>query len=71
MADGSGHATSVTNSDSKIDLAAYWNTTEWSVCGDGGGSEANFGASTTLETRPPARSLRGWPRLAMGSRSPG
>ena len=48
---GSGHATSVTNSDSKIDLAAYWNTAEWGVYGDGGGSEANFGASTTLEAQ--------------------
>lgn len=51
LAVGSGHATSVTNSDSKIDLAAFWNTTEWGVYGDGGGSEANFGASSTLEAQ--------------------
>ena len=48
---GSGHATSVTNSDSKIDLATFWNTAEWGVYGDGGGSEANFGANTTLEAQ--------------------
>ena len=48
---GSGHATSVTNSDSKIDLAAFWNTAEWGVYGDGGGSEANFGSSTTLQAQ--------------------
>jgi len=48
---GSGHATSVTNSDSKVDLAAFWNTAEWGVYGDGGGSEANFGSSTTLQAQ--------------------
>jgi hypothetical protein len=48
---GSGSATSVTNSDSKVDLAAFWNTTEWGVYGDGGGSEANFGSSTSLEAQ--------------------
>jgi hypothetical protein len=51
LAVGSGKATSVTNSDSKVDLAANWNTAEWGVYGDGGGSEANFGASTTLEAQ--------------------
>lgn len=51
LAVGSGHATSVTNSDSKIDLATFWNTAEWGVYGDGGGSEANFGSSTTLEAQ--------------------
>ncbi len=51
LAIGTGHATSVTNSDSKIDLATFWNTTEWGVYGDGGGSEANFGASTTLQAQ--------------------
>jgi len=51
LAIGSGHATSVTNSDSKIDLATFWNTAEWGVYGDGGGSEANFGSSTTLEAQ--------------------
>src|SRR5262249_55027868 len=51
LAVGSGRATSVTNSDSKIDLAAFWNTTEWGVYGDGGGSEANFGTNTTLQAQ--------------------
>jgi hypothetical protein len=46
---GSGQATTVTNSDSQIDLAAAWNTTEWGLFGDGGGGEAYFGAGTSLE----------------------
>jgi hypothetical protein len=46
---GSGQATSVTNSDSEVDLASHWNTTEWGVYGDGGGSEAYFGTGTTLQ----------------------
>ena len=48
---GSGSATSVTNSDTKVDLAANWNTAEWGVYGDGGGSAANFGSNTTLEAQ--------------------
>ncbi len=48
---GSGQATLVTNSDSEIDLAAAWNTTEWDVFGDGGGGEAFFGTDTTLEAQ--------------------
>jgi hypothetical protein len=48
---GSGHATLVTNNDSKLDLAASWNTTEWGVYGDGGGGAAIFGANTTLEAQ--------------------
>jgi hypothetical protein len=48
---GSGQATIVTNSDSEIDLAAAWNTTEWGVFGDGGGGEAFFGTNTTLEAQ--------------------
>jgi hypothetical protein len=48
---GTGRATSVTNADTKISLASFWNTTEWGVYGDGGGSEANFGANTTLEAQ--------------------
>lgn len=48
---GSGRATTVTGRDSKVDLAANWNTTEWGVYGDGGGSAANFGAGTTLEAQ--------------------
>jgi hypothetical protein len=46
-----GSATSVTNSDSQVDLAAFWNTTEWGVYGDGGGGEAFFGANTTLQAQ--------------------
>jgi hypothetical protein len=48
---GSGQATTVTANDSMIDLASYWNTTEWGVFGDGGGSEAYFGADTSLEAQ--------------------
>jgi hypothetical protein len=48
---GTGQATLVTNPDSVVDLASYWNTTEWGVFGDGGGGEAFFNANTTLEAR--------------------
>jgi hypothetical protein len=48
---GSGQATSVTNGDSEVDLAGYWNTAEWGVYGDGGGSEAYFGSGTTLQAQ--------------------
>jgi uncharacterized protein YneR len=51
MSVGSGQATLVTNSDSVLDLAPHWNTTEWGVYGDGGGSEANFGSKTTLQAQ--------------------
>lgn len=46
---GSGQATTVTGKDTKVSLASYWNTTEWGVYGDGGGSAADFGSSNTLE----------------------
>jgi len=49
---GSGQASLYTpgpNSDNVLDLAPAWNTTQWGVYGDGGGGEANFAASTTLE----------------------
>jgi hypothetical protein len=46
---GSGQAVSVSGKDTKVDLAAYWNTTEWGVFGDGGGSAADFGSDNTLE----------------------
>ena len=46
---GSGSAVTVSGKDTKVDLASYWNTTEWGVYGDGGGSAANFGSSNTLE----------------------
>lgn len=48
---GSGQATLVTGSDSMLDLAAFWNTAEWGVLGDGGGGEAFFGTGTTLEAK--------------------
>jgi hypothetical protein len=48
---GTGQATLVTNTDSMVDLAAFWNTTEWGVYGDGGGGEAFFKADTTLEAQ--------------------
>jgi hypothetical protein len=51
MALGSGQAVSVTNSDSMLDLAAHWNSTEWGVYGDGDGSEAIFGSNNTLEAQ--------------------
>jgi hypothetical protein len=46
---GSGQATMVTASDSRIDLAKHWNTTEWGLFGDGDGDEAYFGPNTSLE----------------------
>jgi hypothetical protein len=48
---GSGQAAAVSNSDNKIHLAKFWNTTEWGVYGDGGGGEAIFGSNTTLEAQ--------------------
>jgi hypothetical protein len=48
---GSGHATLVTNNDSKLDLAAAWNTTEWGVFGDGSRGEAYFGTGATLAAK--------------------
>jgi len=46
---GSGTASSVTGKDTKVDLASYWNTTEWGVFGNGGGSAADFGSDNTIE----------------------
>jgi hypothetical protein len=48
---GSGQASLASNKDSKVDLSASWNTAEFGVYGDGGGSEAYFGAGTTLEAQ--------------------
>lgn len=45
----SGQASTTSGSDSMLDLASVWNTTEWNVFGDAGGGAANFGAGTTLE----------------------
>jgi hypothetical protein len=47
----SGPATLVTGSDSVVDLAPHWNTTEWGVYGDADGNEAYFGAGTTLQAQ--------------------
>jgi hypothetical protein len=44
-----GSASTASNNDSKLDLAAFWNTTEWGVFGDAGGGQANFSAKATLE----------------------
>ena len=41
-------ASLITTSDSVLDLASFWNTTEWGVYGDGDLSEAYFGPGTTL-----------------------
>lgn len=48
LSNGSGQATLVVNSDSVLQLAQGWTTTEFDVFGDGNGSEAYFGANTTL-----------------------
>jgi hypothetical protein len=48
---GSGQATLVTASDTRIDLGKFWNTTEWGLFGDGDGDEAYFGANTTLRAQ--------------------
>jgi len=47
----SGKSSSASGSDSVLDLANYWNTTEWGVFGDGGGTKADFGTKTTLEAQ--------------------
>ncbi|MGH3169885.1 MAG: hypothetical protein ACRDN0_28895, partial [Trebonia sp.] len=48
---GSGKATTVSASDSMVGLSSHWNTTEWGVYGNGGGSEAIFGRKSTLEAQ--------------------
>jgi hypothetical protein len=48
---GVGRAAMVSNPDSVVDLASYWNTSEFGVYGDGGGSEAYFGANTTIDAQ--------------------
>ena len=45
---GSG-TLNLTNSDSLLDLAASWNTSEFNVFGSGGGSEANFNTNSTID----------------------
>jgi hypothetical protein len=56
---GSGTATLVTAKDTKVHLASFWNTTEWGVYGDGGGSEAFFGAGTSLEAQTALKASSG------------
>jgi hypothetical protein len=51
-----GQTSSISNSDSELDLSAAWNTTEWGVFGDAGGGQANFGTDSTLE---PVTTLHG------------
>jgi hypothetical protein len=41
-------AYSTTGEDSVMDLAAYWNASEWNVFGPGGGSQAVFNAGTSI-----------------------
>jgi hypothetical protein len=41
-------AYSTTGQDSVVDLAAYWNASEWNIFGDGGGSQAVFNKGTSL-----------------------
>lgn len=48
LSDGSGQAALVVNGDDVLQLAKGWTTTEFDVFGDGNGSEAYFGANTTL-----------------------
>ena len=50
MTTQSGLATAA-NADSTLNLANAWNGVEFGVFGDGGGSEANFSAGTTMNVR--------------------
>src|SRR6202034_2853762 len=51
LSNTSAEASTASNSDSKLDLAAVWNTTEWGAFGDAGGAQANFGSDSTLEAQ--------------------
>jgi uncharacterized protein YneR len=48
---GTSVAASVSNTDSMLDLAKNWNSTEWGVFGDYNDAEADFGANTTLSAQ--------------------
>jgi len=50
LSDG-GLAASVSNPDSMLNLSPNWTTVEFTVVGDGGASQAVFGAGTTLAVR--------------------
>jgi hypothetical protein len=41
-------AYSTTGKDSVVDLAAYWNASEWNIIGPGDGSEADFNKGTSI-----------------------
>ena len=43
------HAYSTTGKDSVVDLAAFWNTSEFNIFGDGDGTEATFNAGPTID----------------------
>jgi hypothetical protein len=47
----SGKAYAVTLPDSTVDLAGNWNTAEYNIFGDGGGSEAEFNPGTTMKVK--------------------
>jgi hypothetical protein len=46
-----GHAVLVKKADTEVHLATHWNTAEFNVFGDGGGTVADFGTKTTLEAQ--------------------
>jgi hypothetical protein len=47
----SSKAYAVTMADSVVDLAQGWNTAEYNIFGDGGGSQADFNAGTTIRIK--------------------
>jgi hypothetical protein len=49
VVNGSGTASMTVNKDTVVDVAKFWNTTEWGVFGSGGGNQANFPKKSTLE----------------------
>ena len=44
-------AYTTTGKDSVVDLAGYWNGSEFNIVGDGGGSNANFNSGTSLTVK--------------------
>ncbi len=47
----SSNAYAVTMADSVVDLAQGWNTAEYNIFGDGGGSQADFNAGTKIKIK--------------------
>jgi hypothetical protein len=45
------HAYSTTGADSVVDLAGYWNASEWNIFGDGDGSAAVFNVGTSIKVK--------------------